>query len=232
MFSTNQIIVPLDVSDKKSAIALLDKLPQVNFWKVGLEIFVALGPEIFSLLKDRQKKIFLDLKFHYIPNTIAGACNSASNYGVDLITIHAAAGQKAMEAAAKAIANSSSNTKILAVTLLTSLSSKELKLDLKISIELEKYALHMASLAKELGIHGAVCSPHEVYQLRQVCGEKFILVCPGVRPSWSQAKDQQRIMQPKQALKAGADYLVIGRPITMANNPTEAWSRIINDIKN
>ena len=230
MFSTNQIIVPLDVSDKKAVVNLLDKLPQVSFWKVGLEAFVALGPEIFSLLKDRQKKIFLDLKFHDIPNTIAGACKSASNHGVDLITIHAAAGQKAMEAAAKAIAYSSSTTKILAVTLLTSLNSKELSCDLKISVELEQYALHMALLAQKLGIDGAVCSPHEVSQIRQLCGENFILVCPGVRPSWSQVKDQKRIMQPKQALEAGADYLVIGRPITMADNPIEAWNRIINDI--
>ncbi len=232
MFSTNQIIVPLDVPDKKAAVALLDELPQVNFWKVGLEIFVALGPEIFSLLKNRKKRIFLDLKFHDIPNTIAGACKAASNYGVDLITIHAAAGQKAMESATKAVANSSSTTKILAVTLLTSLNSKELKQDLKISIELEKYALHMALLAKKIGIDGAVCSPHEVSQLRQKCGENFILVCPGVRPSWSQSKDQKRVMEPKQTLEAGADYLVIGRPITMDNNPIEAWNRIINDIEN
>ncbi len=181
-------------------------------------------------LRIDKKKIFLDLKFHDIPNTIAGACKSASNHGVDLITIHAAAGQKAMEAAAKAIASSSSTTKILAVTLLTSLNSKELNCDLKISVELEQYALHMALLAQKLGIDGAVCSPHEVSQIRQLCGENFILVCPGVRPSWSQVKDQKRIMQPKQALEAGADYLVIGRPITMADNPIEAWNRIINDI--
>ncbi len=230
MSVADQIIVPLDVSTEDAAIALLDRLPQVVFWKVGLELFVATGPRVLKHLKERQKKIFLDLKFHDIPNTVAGACGSASQYGVDLMTVHATAGKKALKAATEAINQSPSAPQLLAITLLTSLNARELAFDLKIPLELPEYALQMALLAKDSGINGAVCSPQEVGQLRQVCGKDFVLVCPGVRPSWAQAGDQQRVMTPKQALKAGADYLVIGRPITMADDPVMAWNRIIDEV--
>jgi orotidine-5'-phosphate decarboxylase len=227
---SNRIIVPLDVPTQEDAIALLDRLPQVSFWKVGLELFVGAGSEILKILKERQKRIFLDLKFHDIPNTIAGACRSAKGYNVDLITLHATAGRKALQAAAEAISQESSRPKLLAITLLTSLNSRELAFDLKIPLELPEYALQMAILAKESGIDGAVCSPHEVAQLRQVCADDFLLVCPGVRPSWSDAGDQRRVMTPQAAIKAGADYLVIGRPITAAANPVEAWERICEEL--
>jgi orotidine-5'-phosphate decarboxylase len=227
---SDRIIVPLDVPTLEDAIALLDKLPQVSFWKVGLELFVGAGPEILKILKQRQKRIFLDLKFHDIPNTVAGACRSAKAYNVDLLTLHATAGRKALQAAAEAIAQEESRPKLLAITLLTSLNSRELAFDLKIPLELPEYALQMAILAKESGIDGAVCSPHEVAQLRQVCSEDFLLVCPGVRPSWSDAGDQRRVMTPHAAMKAGANYLVIGRPITAAANPVEAWERICEEL--
>jgi orotidine-5'-phosphate decarboxylase len=227
---SDRIIVPLDVPTQEDAIALLDRLPQVSFWKVGLELFVGAGSEILKILKERQKKIFLDLKFHDIPNTVAGACRSAKGYNVDLITLHATAGRKALQAAAEAISQEGSRPKLLAITLLTSLNSRELAFDLKIPLELPEYALQMAILAKESGIDGAVCSPHEVAQLRQVCADDFLLVCPGVRPSWSDAGDQRRVMTPQAAIKAGADYLVIGRPITAAANPVEAWKRICEEL--
>ncbi|MDJ0601219.1 MAG: orotidine-5'-phosphate decarboxylase [Crocosphaera sp.] len=230
MSFADKIIVPLDVSTEEAAIALLDKLPQVTFWKVGLELFVATGPTILKHLKDRQKKIFLDLKFHDIPNTVASACRSASQYGVNLLTLHATAGKNALKAATQAIAQSSSPPQLLAITLLTSLNSRDLAFDLKVPLELPEYALQMALLAKDSGINGAVCSPQEVAQLRQVCGKDFVLVCPGVRPTWANAGDQQRVMTPKQALNAGADYLVIGRPITMADDPVMAWNRIIDEV--
>ncbi|MEA5532974.1 orotidine-5'-phosphate decarboxylase [Crocosphaera sp. XPORK-15E] len=230
MKPADRLIVPLDVPTQEAAIALIDQLPQVTFWKVGLELFVAAGPNILKHLKDRQKRIFLDLKFHDIPNTVAGACRSASHYGVDLLTLHATAGQNALKAAREAIADSPSPPQLLAITLLTSLNSRDLAFDLKVPLELPEYALQMALLAKECGIHGAVCSPHEVSQLRQVCGKDFVLVCPGVRPTWAQAGDQRRVMTPQKALEAGADYLVIGRPITMADDPVMAWERIINEL--
>ena len=230
MAISERIIVPLDVPDLESAITLLDRLPQVSFWKVGLELFVSVGPNILEILKQRQKRIFLDLKFHDIPNTVAGACRSACQYQVDLLTLHATAGAKALQAAAATVSSTSSRPKLLAITLLTSLNSRELAFDLKIPLELPEYALQMALLAQESGIDGAVCSPQEVSQLRQVCGSDFLLVCPGVRPSWSVTGDQQRVMTPAEAIAAGADYLVIGRPITAAANPGAAWEQICAEL--
>ena len=227
----DRIIVPLDVSTLQQAIALLDQLPQVTFWKVGLELFVGTGPAILSELKSRQKKIFLDLKFHDIPNTVAGACRAAAGYGVDLVTIHATAGKVALQtaqtaaiAAAREMGHPTPH--LLAITVLTSLNSRELAFDLKIPLELPEYALHLALLAQESGIAGAVCSPQEVAQLRQSCGADFLLVCPGVRPAGTQASDQQRVMTPAQAFAAGANFLVIGRPITQADNPAIAFDQI------
>ncbi|MDJ0633164.1 MAG: orotidine-5'-phosphate decarboxylase [Xenococcaceae cyanobacterium MO_188.B29] len=225
-----RIIVPLDVPNLEDAIDLVNKLPQVTFWKVGLELFVSTGSDILQFLQDKEKRIFLDLKFHDIPNTVAGACRSASKYGVDLLTLHATMGRKALQGAVEAISIAEKPPKLLAITLLTSLNSRDLAFDLKIPLELPEYALQMALLAKESGINGAVCSPHEVSQLRQVCGDDFLLVCPGVRPSWAAAGDQKRVMTPAQAIAAGADYLVIGRPITQAENPVEAWSKIFAEI--
>lgn len=227
--SQDKIIVPLDVPDQESAIALLDKLPQVTFWKVGLELFVGDGKEVLQRLRERQKRVFLDLKFHDIPNTVAGACRSALRYDVDLLTIHATAGREALTAAVDTKGNNS-QTKLIAITLLTSLNSRNLAFDLKVPLELPEYALQMALLAKEAGLDGAVCSPQEVQEIRRVCGEDFTLVCPGVRPRWAASGDQRRVMTPAEAMKAGASYLVIGRPITQADNPAEAFERICEEI--
>lgn len=235
MSVSDRIIVPLDVATEADAIALIEKLPQVSFWKVGLELFVSTGSEILRILKDREKRIFLDLKFHDIPNTVAGATRAAATYGVDLITIHAVAGKEALKRAVAASdegakAAKCSPPKLIAITLLTSLNARDLAFDLKVPIELPEYALQMALLAQETGLHGAVCSPHEVSQLRQVCGDNFLLVCPGVRPKWSVIGDQRRTMTPGEAIKAGADYLVIGRPITTAPNPVDAWEKICDEL--
>lgn len=235
MTAGHRIIVPLDVSSREEAIALLDRLPDVEFWKVGLELFVSTGPSILDELKQRHKRIFLDLKFHDIPNTMAGACRAAGRYGVDLLTVHGVAGrtalQRALEAAregAESVGLSPPN--LLAITLLTSLNSRDLAFDLKVPVELPEYTLQMALLAQESGIQGAVCSPQEATQLRHVCGEEFLLVCPGVRPTWAEGGDQRRVMTPQEALKAGASYLVIGRPITAATDPQGAWRRIIDEL--
>lgn len=233
--TNDQIIVPLDVPDLQSAIALLDQLPQVNFWKVGLELFTSSGPTILEVLKSRQKRIFLDLKFHDIPNTVAGACRSAASYGVDLLTIHATAGRDALKAATEAVQVGATQAgvkppQLIAITLLTSISSRQLAFDLKIPLELPEYALEMALMAQECGLNGAVCSPQEVAQLRQTCGDDFLLVCPGVRPSWADKGDQKRSLTPAQAIKAGANYLVIGRPITAAAEPELAWNKIVEEL--
>ncbi|WGV27182.1 orotidine-5'-phosphate decarboxylase [Halotia branconii] len=235
MNAEQQIIVALDVPDLASAIALVEQLPQVHFWKVGLELFTSSGPAILEVLKSRQKRIFLDLKFHDIPNTVAGACRAAASYGVDLLTIHATAGRDALKAATEAVQIGAAQAgvkppKLIAISLLTSISSRQLAFDLKIPLELPEYALEMALMAQEMGLDGAVCSPQEVAQLRQTCKDDFLLVCPGVRPTWAEKGDQKRSLTPAQAIQAGANYLVIGRPITAAAEPELAWRRISQEL--
>ena len=231
----DNIIVPLDVPNEAAAIALIEELPEIIWWKVGLELFVSCGPQIFSILKQRQKRIFLDLKFHDIPNTVAGVCRSAASYGVDLLTIHATSGRVALTRAQQAVLLGAKiigqkPPRLIAITILTSLTSRDLAFDLKIPLELPEYVLQMALLAQESGLSGAVCSPQEVEQLRRVCGDDFLLVCPGVRPSWAEVGDQKRSLTPAQAIKAGANYLVIGRPITATADPREALRRICQEI--
>ena len=222
-----KIIVALDVPSVIAAINLCDRLPQVSFWKVGLELFIADGSTILRELKDRNKKVFLDLKLHDIPNTVAAACRVATKYGADFLTIHASGG-KAMMQAAQAEVNGSS-TQLLAVSLLTSISASELVSDLKVMLEVPEYVSQMVILAKESGLTGAVCSPHEVQSLRSLLGEDFCFVTPGVRPAGAAVGDQSRVMTPKDAIAAGANYLVIGRPITAAIDPVAAWEQICQD---
>lgn len=231
-----RLIVPLDVASEAAAIALVEELPQVQFWKVGLELFVSSGPAILQFLKEQDKRIFLDLKFHDIPNTVAGACRAAARYGVDLLTVHATAGKTALQAAQAALVEGAAQTgtappKLIAITVLTSLSARDLAFNLKIPLELPDYALQMALLAQDAGLGGVVCSPQEVSQLRAVCGEDFLLVCPGIRPAGSQPGDQQRSLTPTAAIAAGADYLVIGRPITTAANPAQAFAQICQELE-
>ncbi|QKD82376.1 orotidine-5'-phosphate decarboxylase [Thermoleptolyngbya sichuanensis A183] len=230
----DRIIVPLDAPTLEEAIALVDQISAVRFWKVGLELFVSTGATILAELKARQKRIFLDLKFHDIPNTMAGACRAAGRYGVDLLTVHATAGKEALVAANAAAqdgaaAAGSPPPRVIAVTVLTSISPRTLAFELKVPLELPDFALQMALLAQDSGLSGVVCSPQEAAHLRQVCGDRFLLVCPGVRPTWASANDQRRVMTPAEALRAGASYLVIGRPITAAPNPAEAFARICEE---
>jgi orotidine-5'-phosphate decarboxylase len=234
MDSCDRIIVPLDVPDPATALALVDQLPQVSFWKVGLELFVSGGPEILQQLKAREKRIFLDLKFHDIPNTMAGACRAAAGYGVDLLTIHAAAGKDALISSLAAAQEGAQTAGVeppllVAITVLTSISPQTLAYELKIPLELTDYALQMALLAQDIGLNGIVCSPQEAPQLRRFLPSQFVLVCPGVRPTWASGNDQKRVMTPAAALRAGATYLVIGRPITASANPQEAFQRICDE---
>jgi orotidine-5'-phosphate decarboxylase len=234
MTIAERIIVPLDVPTLAAASELIATLPDVTFWKVGLELFVSSGAGIIQLLKEREKRVFLDLKFHDIPNTVAGACRVAAGYGVDLLTVHATAGKPALVAAMAAVAEGAQTAgvkppQVIAITLLTSINSRELAFDLHIPLELPEYALKLALLAQDSGLNGVVCSPHEVADLRRSCQDNFIFVCPGVRPIWAAKGDQQRTLTPRQALTAGADYLVIGRPITADPDPQAAWDRVIGE---
>lgn len=231
MQPADRLIIPLDVPTFTEAIALVERLPQVRFWKVGLELFVNSGAEILPYLKEQQKRIFLDLKFHDIPNTMAGACRSAARYEVDLLTVHAGAGKRALETAIAARSEMPHRPQVLAVTVLTSIDARALAFELKVPLELPEYALQMALLARDAGLDGAVCSPQEAKQLRQVCGREFLLVCPGVRPKLAAAGDQKRTLTPARAIAAGADYLVIGRPITAASDPQAAWEAICTELE-
>lgn len=231
----DRIIVALDMATEADAIALIDRLPHVTFVKVGLELFLSAGPSFLRKLKQRNKRIFLDLKLHDIPNTMAGACRVAAKYGVDFLTIHAPAGRVALEAAQSAIVTATpageTPTQLLAVTVLTSISPREFAIDLKVPLEVSDYALQMALMSQECGIPGIVCSPQEVPTLRRACDSNLLLVCPGVRPTWADAGDQKRRMTPAEAFKLGASYLVIGRPIYSAPSPSDAFDRICAEIE-
>ncbi len=230
-----KIIVPLDVPGEAEAIALIETLPKVTFWKVGLELFVSSGPSILKALRSRNKRIFLDLKIHDIPNTMAGACRAAGRYGVDLLTVHASAGSIALRAAQTAAVEGAKSAgcappRVIAVTLLTSIDARSLLDELSIPMDVKAYAQKMALLAQNSGLGGAVCSPQEARMLRDACGDDFGLVCPGVRPTWAQKGDQQRSMTPREAIAAGANYLVIGRPITQAEDSAAAFDRICEEM--
>lgn len=231
----DRVIVPLDVPSLEAAMVLVDSLPEVSFWKVGLELFVSAGPEILARLKARQKRIFLDLKLHDIPNTMAGACRAAQSYHVDLLTVHIAAGKQALQSAKQAFDSQLPQPQLLGITLLTSLNPRSLAFELNVSLELSDYVEKMALLAQETQLGGVVCSPQEVARLREICQPEFLLVCPGIRPSWGQTitskDDQSRTMTPREALKAGADYLVMGRPITQSPNPQLAWANLKAELR-
>jgi orotidine-5'-phosphate decarboxylase len=235
MNPTDRIIIPLDVPTLDQALTLIDQLPQATHWKIGLQLFVTSGPTLITALKTRHKKIFLDLKFHDIPNTVANACAAATQYEIDLLTIHAANGSTALKAAQKASLEAAQTQglkppNIIAVTLLTSIPPETLKTELHIPTSVADYTQQMALMAKTSGLAGAVCSPQEAATLRTTCGKDFLLICPGVRPTWSAQNDQSRTMTPKAAIDAGADYLVIGRPITSAPDPATAFARICEEI--
>jgi orotidine-5'-phosphate decarboxylase len=222
-----QIIVALDVSSLDRAIALVELLPEVAFWKVGLELFTSVGVEIVRYLKSQDKKIFLDLKLHDIPNTVAATCRVLTKLNVDFITIHALGGRAMLEAAQAELDRvPSSQTQLLAVTVLTSISESELVRDLKISLKLSDFALELALMAQNCGISGSVCSPHELKNLRSHLNPSFNLITPGIRLEYGLSYDQSRVMTPQQAIALGANYLVIGRPITAAVDPVKVWQQL------
>ena len=233
--SGDRVIVALDVSTYEAAIAWVDRLPEVSFWKVGLELFISAGPAIVQELKQRQKRVFLDLKLHDIPNTMAGAARAVGRYGVDLLTVHGAAGLTALEAAQTAAIAGAAEAgvtppQLIAVTLLTSIGPECLAADLQVSASVADYTAHLAQLAKTAGLAGAVCSPQEATTLRSHYGSDFLLVCPGVRPAWAASGDQQRTLTPAEAFAAGASYLVVGRPVTAAADPVAAWERLVAEV--
>ena len=213
------VIVALDYPDAKSAMTLVDKLePSLCKLKVGKELFTAEGPAFIRDLVKKDFKVFLDLKFHDIPNTVASACAVAADLGVWMMNVHASGGRKMMETAINRLASFSHRPLLIGVTILTSLSEQEIN-EIGYSGTPEENVIHLASLAESSGLDGIVCSPLEASPVRRELSDNFLLVTPGVRPSFASTDDQKRIMTPSDALKAGANYLVIGRPITAAEDP-------------
>ncbi|MCP9804775.1 orotidine-5'-phosphate decarboxylase [Cyanobium sp. T1G-Tous] len=226
---SDQIIVALDGMAPEQALSFTATVPELRWVKVGLELFVAGGPAVVRQLRDQGKRVFLDLKFHDIPATMAGACRSAARLGAELITVHASAGSAALGAAQAAALESAAAAglpapTLLAVTVLTSWEQARFASELAIGEPLAAYVPRLAQLAAAAGIGGCVCSPLEVAALRAAHPEPFALVTPGIRPAGAALGDQQRVLTPAQAVAAGASQLVIGRPITAAPDPAAAFA--------
>ncbi|MCP9879894.1 orotidine-5'-phosphate decarboxylase [Cyanobium sp. A1C-AMD] len=232
---SDQIIVALDGMAPEQAMAFASAVPELRWVKVGLELFVAGGPAVVQQLRDQGKRVFLDLKFHDIPATMAGACRSAARLGAELITVHASAGSVALGAAQAAALESAAAVglpapTLLAVTVLTSWEQARFASELAIEEPLSAYVPRLAQLAAAAGIGGCVCSPLEVAALRAAHQEPFALVTPGIRPAGAALGDQQRVLTPAQAVAAGASQLVIGRPITAAPDPVAAFAACCREL--
>ncbi|MFA5081367.1 MAG: orotidine-5'-phosphate decarboxylase [Hydrogenophilaceae bacterium] len=227
-----RVIVALDFPDAGQALALVGRLdPGLCKLKVGKELFVRAGPALVEKLSALGFKVFLDLKFHDIPNTVAQACSAAADLGVWMVNVHASGGLKMMQAARAAVDKVAQPPKLIAVTVLTSMSGEDLRqigLDVEPALQVER----LARLARAAGLDGVVCSAQEAALLRQQIGKDFLLVTPGIRPAGSAVGDQSRILTPARAIAAGADYLVVGRPITQADDPVTALQQINAEIIN
>ena len=225
-----RIIVALDYPDAKGALALVARLdPGLCKVKVGKELYTAAGPQLVESINKSGFSIFLDLKYHDIPNTVAAACAAAAGLGVWMLNVHALGGRAMMSAAREAISKGGKPPMLIAVTLLTSMGPADMK-DVGLGGNPQEAVSRLARLAQECGLDGVVCSPQEAAALRRQFGKEFALVTPGIRPAEAAQDDQARIATPRQAIAAGADYLVIGRPITRAPDPLAALRRINDEI--
>ncbi len=227
-----KIIVALDFDKQEKALSFVDGLdPSLCRLKVGKEMFTYFGPTFVKGLINKGFDIFLDLKFHDIPNTVAKACLAAADMGVWMVNVHASGGLKMMETAQQALASNGGNQpKLIAVTILTSMSQDDAN-GIGITWPIQEQVLRLATLTKEAGLDGVVCSAQEAEMLKRELGAEFQLVTPGIRPAGSDVGDQQRIMTPERAIQVGVDYMVIGRPITQAENPIATLKQINQSIE-
>ncbi len=225
------VIVACDFSGKSEVMAFLDKFKgRKPYVKIGMELFYAEGPDIVREIKARGHKIFLDLKLHDIPNTVKKSMAVLSRLDVDMTNLHASGTKAMMEAALEGLTRPDGTRPLLiAVTQLTSTSEERMKADLLINEPIDKVVMHYAKNAADSGLDGVVCSPLEAEKVHSVCGKDFITVTPGVRFSDGDTGDQVRVMTPAQAKKIGSDYIVVGRPITAADDPVAAYERCINE---
>jgi len=231
----DRLIVALDVPDRDSAMPLVEELSGlVGMFKIGSQLFTAEGPDLVREIVRGGEKVFLDLKFHDIPNTVAGAVESAARLGVSILNVHTLGGSEMMRAAAHAVGDRGllwiTRPAVLGVTVLTSMDKADLA-DVGIPSDLSAEVVRLATLAQDSGLDGIVASPHEIRLIREcITAERFIILTPGIRPAWSSKGDQKRIATPADAIRDGADFLVIGRAITDSDNPRAAAERILEEI--
>jgi orotidine-5'-phosphate decarboxylase len=227
MTAADKIIVALDVATKENALELVKQLrDQISFFKIGLQLYTAEGPEIVRAVLSTGAKVWLDIKLYDIPNTVARAVESANNLGVHMLTIHLSGGSEMIQAATAARSN---NMLLLGVTVLTSATEQTLR-EIGIAGKVDDQVLRLAKLGVEAGIDGVVASPHEIKKLRMEFGDKIKIAVQGIRPAWAEPGDQKRFMTPREALEAGADYIGIGRPITAHPQPSEAVAKILQEL--
>lgn len=226
-----KVIIALDYDDQQAALAFVNTLsPQLCRLKVGKEMFTLFGPEFVKQLIAKGFDVFLDLKFHDIPNTVAKACKAAANLGVWMVNVHASGGVEMMKAAKKAISESNNpQTKLIAVTVLTSMDQQQLA-DVVPDVTPAEQVVKLAALTNAAGLDGVVCSAQEAVLLRETLDNSFLLVTPGIRPAGADVGDQKRVMTPQDAMKAGVSYLVMGRPITQAADPVAVLNAVNESI--
>jgi len=223
------VIVALDFPNAETAMALAERLdPSLCRVKVGKELFTRSGPQLVRQLVAMGFDVFLDLKYHDIPNTVAGAVAAAADLGVWMVNVHASGGRAMMEAARKALPEDG-KTLLIAVTVLTSMGQKDLA-EINVPVSPDEQVVALASLTRDSGLDGVVCSAKETTVLREKLGDDFLLVTPGIRPAGDSVNDQKRVMTPAQAIASGSNYLVIGRPVTQADDPTEKLRAIMAEI--
>ena len=231
----DKLIVALDVDSLNSARGIIDKLyPMVKIFKIGSQLFTNVGPSAVELVRACGGKVFLDLKFHDIPNTVANAARAATRLGVFMINLHVQGGFDMMKSAAAAVTDEAKKLNVqrpivLGVTVLTSIGEKDLK-DLEIRKGVKTQVTYLAKLAKDARLDGVVASAEELQPIRWACGDDFVIVTPGIRPQWAQKGDQKRTATPKEAIKLGANYIVVGRPIIEAEDPKTAAEKILKEI--
>jgi orotidine-5'-phosphate decarboxylase len=227
----DRLIVALDVPSASQARHIVQTIGEAAVtYKIGKQLFTAEGPQVVRDLVSSGRKVFLDFKFHDIPNTVAGAVKSAAELGVSMMTVHASGGGKMLKAAVEAASQSTARPTVLAVTVLTSLADSDLQ-ELGISGNVLSQVLRLGALARSVGCGGLVASAREARELRRELGEGFAIVTPGIRPAGSASGDQARVVTPRDAIAAGATYLVVGRPILDARDPAHAAEEVVRDIE-
>lgn len=235
MSNSNKLIVALDIGDLKKAEKIVRSLtPLVKMFKVGKELFTAAGPDAVKMVRHHKAGVFLDLKFHDIPNTVGAACAAATRLGVSMLNVHASGGKQMLFQSVQAVHKTAAELKtkppiLLGVTILTSLTDRDLK-DIGVGQKMSRQVEHLARLSKNCGLDGVVASGQEIALIRKAAGAPFVIVTPGIRPLWAAHGDQKRVITPKKAIEDGADFIVVGRPITENPDPRAAAKKILAEI--